>query len=753
MSETSTPYTPASTSTTVAGNETVSLADEIKKYKTEPLIEYLRKEEDLGLDDDDLEIFRKQKIMGRDFLKTTKEEFLSYGMPGGPAKRLADFAKECKEKKLRVFSTYRSLKEVLAKYGIGSDGTETIPLFSPQTHEVQDSNKHFEHCIENILFRMKNYGSLVLDSLESMRNEYVSTILHSALHIAGDVVSKEFSMRPEYEIIGDESCGRVDHAIKEAENLICVTEDKRIIELEAENAEIPELRKKLAEIPELRKKLAEVEARNVEIEARNAELLKQMIEENNRRDARIEKLEEKQLQNDNTPNNNFTLAPSANSGAEHHEKSQEDKEVVAFLVDVNKKSIGGDIRRHNKEKKLQRESTVTSDTVYASETVSNDEESDEPEINNITNCIHSESSHGIELVAPQSVNVDVSQDIKVVSENSELSRDSKIVNTVHCFSENSNLSQDSSDRLLGLEGGASTMDAVNGQTYSTGDPSSKIVTEFVQGLLEELLSSDIRLLEHIKFSPPKTIVPGSISIKRLANSFCQANGARNKSIMAKQSEISLWWCYSEKFEDKVVELRSGNKKLTDKTTRSQIYAEMKPYLMGISDGYLRKITSKARKINKLFGYEYDPVTLQKIKEQVKSKTITSSVNEISEPVATTSAHYSNSGDNFRDTSDDTDYFKSDNESDSDANNSDSDVYFKSDDSDTDDEYDHELHERLQHEEMVRLAKLEEKTPTKPVDEEDDFDKILSEAIEEELANFDDPVRLLSKPPTISPLSA
>ena len=66
------------------------------------------------------------------------------------------------------------------------------------------------------------------------------------------------------------------------------------------------------------------------------------------------------------------------------------------------------------------------------------------------------------------------------------------------------------------------------------------------------------------------------------------------------------------------------------------------------------------------------------------------MNEISESAATTSAH--NSDDNFSDTSSDvTDYFKSGNESDSDANKSDSDVYFKSDDSDSDDEYDHELH--------------------------------------------------------------
>ena len=75
-SETSTPYTPASTSTTVAGNETVSLADEIKKYDTAKLIEFLRGQEDLGLDDDDLEIIRKRKIMGRDFLKMTEEKFM-----------------------------------------------------------------------------------------------------------------------------------------------------------------------------------------------------------------------------------------------------------------------------------------------------------------------------------------------------------------------------------------------------------------------------------------------------------------------------------------------------------------------------------------------------------------------------------------------------------------------------------------------------------------------------------------------------
>ena len=99
------------------------------------------------------------------------------------------------------------------KYSIKSNGTDAIPLFSLQPQKIQDSNKHLGHCVENILFRMKHYGSLVVDSLESMRNEYVSTILHTALHIAEDELSKEFSMRPEFEIIGKESSGRVDYAI------------------------------------------------------------------------------------------------------------------------------------------------------------------------------------------------------------------------------------------------------------------------------------------------------------------------------------------------------------------------------------------------------------------------------------------------------------------------------------------------------------------------------------------------------------
>ncbi|CAG8665118.1 665_t:CDS:10, partial [Dentiscutata erythropus] len=174
-------------------------------FKTKELIDFLRKEEDLDLEEDDLGIISKEKINGCAFLKITKEKLRNYGMPGGPALNLADFAKDLSKWKLRAYSSYKSLKEVLKKYGLDSDGTELIPLFkiAKVTCEIQNSDKYFAHCMAEIMDRLKNYGSLVVDSLEAMRNEYV------------------------YEIVRNESTGRVDYAIKDAEDLICITEDKQ----------------------------------------------------------------------------------------------------------------------------------------------------------------------------------------------------------------------------------------------------------------------------------------------------------------------------------------------------------------------------------------------------------------------------------------------------------------------------------------------------------------------------------------------
>src|SRR2546430_1739646 len=185
MSETSTPYTPASTSTTVAGNETVSLADEIKKYDTAKLIEFL-KGQDLRLIKEDFDIIENERVDGQDFFDLTEEKLRSYGMKGGPATRLVKFTKECKDKKLRSFSSYKTkkeLSEVLRKYGIDSNEITKIPPFEPEPVEIDDEDEELEQCITEIKRRMHLIGSTT-SSNEAVRCEYISVILYASIFIA-----------------------------------------------------------------------------------------------------------------------------------------------------------------------------------------------------------------------------------------------------------------------------------------------------------------------------------------------------------------------------------------------------------------------------------------------------------------------------------------------------------------------------------------------------------------------------------------
>ncbi|PKB93504.1 hypothetical protein RhiirA5_507949 [Rhizophagus irregularis] len=238
-------------------------------------------------------------------------------------------------------------------------------------------------------------------------------------------------------------------------------------------------------------------------------------------------------------------------------KSLEVKETDDFLDEVHKKRVSDEIRQRNKEKKIQRESTVPSDLSCVTET-------------SLRNHDENESN-------------------------------TKTVNIVH------------DQEKISLEDSVQKMPERLNEDVSQRESDSGLVTEIVRDLLQGFLVDDFQRefintefidREHSNSSPVT---------EELARLFHQASIARKNSIKAKQEEISSWGRYSERFEDKVMKLRSEDKNLKDKTARSQIYNEMKPYLSGVSDEYLRKITSKARKINKLFGYDYDPITLKKIK--------------------------------------------------------------------------------------------------------------------------------------------
>src|SRR6266496_6446586 len=175
---------------------------------------------------------------------------------------------------------------------------------------------------------------------------------------------------------------------------------QRITELEAKNvkleAENAELRKENTEISYLRNKLSVSDAEIAELKRRNIEFLRANEEYNERRDAdnaklraenvefrdRLTKVEQKQtLQspltaNDNSSNNsspsfNSVAVPEAitvptNSAKRLNGKLLEEKDMDSFLLEAHKKIVSDEIRQRKREEKLQRESTVASQS-YNSE--------------------------------------------------------------------------------------------------------------------------------------------------------------------------------------------------------------------------------------------------------------------------------------------------------------------------------------------------------------------------------------------------
>lgn len=104
------------------------MADAIKDYDTDELIEYLKRK-DLKLSNKHVEIFQQEEIDGLSFSKLTEEKLRTIGFSFGPAIKLAEFVSYINEQKLRPFSSYKTvdeLKELLHEYKVKGDNITCI---------------------------------------------------------------------------------------------------------------------------------------------------------------------------------------------------------------------------------------------------------------------------------------------------------------------------------------------------------------------------------------------------------------------------------------------------------------------------------------------------------------------------------------------------------------------------------------------------------------------------------------------------
>jgi len=92
-------------------------------------------------------------------------------------------------------------------------------------------------------------------------------------------------------------------------------------------------------------------------------------------------------------------------------KSLEDKETDDFLDEVHKKRVSDEIRQRNKEKKIQRESTVPSDLSYVTETSLRNHDENESNTKTV-NIVHDQEKISLEdsvQKMPERLNEDVFQ--------------------------------------------------------------------------------------------------------------------------------------------------------------------------------------------------------------------------------------------------------------------------------------------------------------------------------------------------------
>ena len=188
-----------------------------------------------------------------------------------------------------------------------------------------------------------------------------------------------------------------------------------------------------------------------------------------------------------------------------------------------------------------------------------------------------------------------------------------------------------------------TVTKCHDQNSVLDDPNDDILeseNQIVEGLVQELTSefsfasgneslneSEVNISE---ISKPciQDMIPGST--RSLSELF-------DKAIKSGQKQILCWFYYSLEFDRNL----TADGKTKDKTARSKIYKEMKPFLPNITDVNLRKKSERAQKILKLFGeggvginrikyITYSASTISGLKDtqiqyiinQVTSKTVT-----------------------------------------------------------------------------------------------------------------------------------
>jgi len=387
--------------------------------------------------------------------------------------------------------------------------------------------------------------------------------------------------------------------------------------------EIAELRKKFAEIegenaeiPELRRKVAEVEAENAK--------LRQIIEENARRDVRVKELEQKNTELE------ARLAIVEQSSVA---VSKNDKEAIV------KQSAPSSCIYSNVEIKVEAEST---EKCFAEDSSSDDnllsipDYSQRKQDQSLPSCVSDQKSsvdREMDTFLDDAHKKSVSDGIRRRNKE-KLLRETASLKVLPSAENNPTVSS-GNDKI---ESSTKTVSSGNDQMVSeksekiekTSRNQQKVIQDFDDSDEIELTKNQNIELDLIRDLQSGSIIASPSEISEQYSSSCEASYGQittqslihlfRNATRAGHEEILSWVHYSDNFENKVVEIRRETG-VTDKTARTQIYKEMLEHLAGVTPVALRIKTLRAKKNRKLFGE--NGVGIDKI------KCVNCSANEIS----------------------------------------------------------------------------------------------------------------------------
>ncbi|CAH1768853.1 14193_t:CDS:1 [Entrophospora sp. SA101] len=389
--------------------------------------------------------------------------------------------------------------------------------------------------------------------------------------------------------------------------------------------------KLIAEIAKLRKENAK---------------LKQIIEENEKRDVRVEELEQKNIEletrlaileqeksistediSHSPVNSNDTPKQIVPQCDESETRGYTTDTLISDITDntLNSNDTHEQIVSHNEESNISshevtasgnsdtQQELETSTSPIPAETISLEEK----EENEFLDSTYKEQ---VSKEIIQSIREKKFRDQNLSSDNSSKpSNSSRDIKTVS--SGNDQVSNSSCETKTISSGNDQT--EISELEQDDGTDKNQIVE---QGLIEELgISTEKQGLMILgsPFGPDSAIDNTSSTEINTSENKCSAQHLSylfKTAIKSRQEEIINWYYYSLEFENKIHTITADGK-IKDKTARTMIYKEMKPFLPNITQDNLRKKTLRARKLLMLFGK--NGVGMDKI------KLTTYSANEIS----------------------------------------------------------------------------------------------------------------------------